>query len=192
MKKVNFKNRGFTLVELLFVIAVVGIMAAMATPFVRELLIESRVEPTAQDVIKVTNVMRASGAASGSTTPYLNLGPTATATAAFSNTAMGKSTSLTVTGAGATATTQHNLGQTNAQVTVVQAANPTAGDSFTVTFPTVNKAACPILATQLNRTAIAISINGTVVKAVNGAYNGTAAQNACTTGDTNTFVFTFQ
>lgn len=188
----NRAQSGFTLIELLFVIAIIGILAAFATPFVRELLIEGRVDSSAQDIIKVTNTLRASGAASGSTTPYTNLGAGAVATAAFSNTALGKASTLTVTGVGAAATTQHQLGATNSQVTVAIAANPTAGDSFAVTIPTVNKAACPNLVTQVNRTIIAATINGAVVKAVGGQYNGTAAQNACTAGDTNTFVLTFQ
>lgn len=192
MKNAGSKIRGFTLVELLFVIAVVGIMAAFATPFIRGLLIESRVDPTAQDIVKVTNTMRAAGAASGLNTPYLNLGAPAAATAAFANAGLGRAQALTITGAGAAATVQHRLGATGSQVTVAQAANPTAGDSFAITLPTVNKAACPGLATQLNRTMIAMSVNGVVVKAVGGQYNGAAAENACTADDTNTFVFTVQ
>ena len=66
------------------------------------------------------------------------------------------------------------------------------GDSFTITLPTANKAACPGLSTQLNRIAVAMSINGTVVKPLGGNYNGSTAENACTGGDTNTYVLTFR
>lgn len=183
---------GFTLIELMFVIAIIGILAAFATPFVRELLVEGRIEPTSKDVINITNTMRASAAASGSATPYTNLGAAAAATAAFANTGRGKATNLTIVGAGGASTVQHQLGATNSQVTVASVANPIAGDSFTVTLPTVNKAACPGLATALNRVAEAITINGVAVKAIGGAYNGAAGENACTAGDTNAYVFTFR
>jgi prepilin-type N-terminal cleavage/methylation domain-containing protein len=188
----NIVQKGFTLLELLFVIAIIGILTAMGTPFVRELLIEGRVEPTAKDVVTIANVLRAGAAVAGSTTPYTNLSATAAATATFANAGRGRAQNLTIAGAGATATVQHQLGAGGSQVTVAQASNPVAGDSFAVTFPTVSNSACPTLATVLNRAVDIISVNGTVVKALGGAYDAMAAQNACTAGDTNTYVFTFR
>lgn len=186
------RQSGFTLVELLVVIAIVGILISLVQPRIRAIIIEGRVESTAKDIISATNVLRASAAANGTTTPYTTLGATAVATASFANAAMAKATNLSVAGVGAAATVAHNLGATNSQITVAQAANPTAGDSFTVTVPTANKAACPGLASQLSRVADVITINAVVVKALNGVYNGTAGENACTADDTNAFVFTFR
>ena len=185
-------QKGFTLVELLLVIAVIGILSALATPFIRELLIEARVEPTARDTTVVVNAMRAAAATAGSGTPYVNLGAAAAATANFANTARGRATAMTVGGAGATATVQHTLGATGAQIAVAQGTINLLGDSFTVTYPTVNKAACPGLANQLAKQAEVISVNGTAVKAAGGLYNGATAENACVVGDANTYVFTFR
>lgn len=186
------QQKGFTLVELLVVIAIAGVLISLVQPRIRAIIIEGRVESTAKDLINATNVLRASAAANGTPTPYTTLGAAANATASLANAAMGKASNLSVAGVGAAATVQHNLGATNSQITVAQAANPTAGDSFAVTVPTVNKAACPGLATQLSRVAEIITINAVEVKALNGVYNGTAGENACTADDTNTYVFTFR
>lgn len=194
MQKINLairRSKGFTLVELMFVLAFIGVLAALGIPQIRGMMIEGRIEPTGKDIINVTNTMRAAANSSGSPTPYLNLGAAAAATAAFANAANGKALSLTVAGAGAAATVQHQIGASNSQVGVLVAANPNAGDSFDVTFPTVSKSACPGLATNINRAASAIQVNGVVVKPFNGAYNGAAAENACVAGDNNTFIFTF-
>jgi len=185
------KAKGFTLVELIVVIAIGALLALFAVPYARGVIINGKVEPTANDVNKTVSMIRGNFAGQG-VTPYTNLGTGAAATAIFSNTARGLSSSLTVAGTGATATTQHDLGLTGSQITVASTTITTAGDSFSVTMPTVNDAACPGLAAQLSRVAEVITINATNVKAVGGNYNGGTAQNACTAGDTNTFVFTFR
>ncbi|VTU44937.1 type 4 pilus major pilin [Variovorax sp. RA8] len=196
----NFRNtrfaskknvKGFTLVELIVVIAIGALLALFAVPYARGVIINGKVEPTANDVNKTVTSIRGNFAGQG-VTPYNNLGVGAAATAIFANTARGLSSSLTVSGSGATATVQHDLGETGAQITVASSTITSAGDSFTVTLPTVNNAACPGLAAQLSRVAEVITINGAAAKAVGSTYNGGIAQNACTDGDTNTFVFTFR
>ena len=191
MKTQKSKQAGFTIVELIISIAVIAVLSILAIPFARGIIIDGKVGPTGADLTKVSNKIRGNMAGQG-IAPYVNLGATAAATAVFANTARGLASALTVTGAGATATAQHDIGTANSQITVAQGNLGTAGDSFVVTLPTVNSAACPGLASQVNRSTEAISINGTVVKAVGGQYNGATAQNACTDGDTNTFVFTYR
>lgn len=185
------KSKGFTMLELIVVLAVVAVLALVSMPYFRGMMVSGKVEPTANDLNKVATKIRGNFTGQG-TTPYTALGTGAAATANFSNVARGVASALTITGNGATATTQHELGATGSQVTVAAGTITTAGDSFTVTLPTVNDAACPGLAAQLARGAEVITINGTSVKAAGGQYNGGTAQNLCTPNDTNTFVFTFR
>lgn len=185
------RQRGFTLVELLVVLAIVALLAVYSIPAMRGVIIGGKVEPAGSDINKVTTKMRTNFSGQGPT-PYTNLGAAAAATANFANTARGLAATLTIAGSGGTATAQHDLGATGAQITVASSAITTAGDSFTVTVPTVNEAACPGLAAQLARSAEVITVNGTAVKPAGGTYNGGTAQNLCTAGDTNAFVFTFR
>lgn len=185
------KNRGFTIVELLVSLSIISLLGILGIPFARSIIISGKVDPTANDINKVVTKLRTNMSGSG-TTPYTNLGATTAATAVFANTGRGLATALTIKGAGATAEVSHDLGKTDAPVTVAQANLGTMGDSFSVSVPDVNEAACPGLATQLNKAAEVITVNGTVVKANGDTYNGATAQNACVSGDSNTFVFTFR
>lgn len=185
------KQHGFSLMDFMIWVAIVAVVAAFAWPFINGLIIESRTQSTAKDIMSTVGAMQAAGSSAGTTTPYNNLGSSTAATAAFANASNGRATTLQVNGTGAGATVQHNLGASGSQITVASAANPTAGDSFDVTVPTANKAACPALANTLAKSSVSIKINGTFVKQGNGAYDGLTAQNLCTSGDTNTFVFTF-
>jgi len=185
------KQAGFTIVELLVVLAIIGVLAVIGVPAARGIIIGGKMEPTASDVNKVVAKMRANFAGQGGT-PYTNLGNAASATAVFANTARGMASALTVSGAGAASTVEHDIGATGSAIAVAQATITTAGDSFSVTLPTVNDSACPGLAAQLARSAEVIDINGTNVKAAGAVFNGGTAQNACTAGDTNSFTFTFR
>lgn len=197
MKSGNFfstaakRQKGFTLVELIIVVAIIALLSLLGIPFVRDFIVEGKVQPTGSDVTKIVTKIRSNMSGSGAA-PYVALGAPADATAMFANTARGMASSMTVAGAGNASTVQHDIGAAGSQITVAQANLGAAGDSFSVTFPTVNKAACPGLATQVSRSAEVITINGVVVKANGGVYNGATAQNACTPDDTNAFVFTFR
>lgn len=189
--KTASRKRGFTLVELLVVLAIIAVITIFGVPFMRGIIIQGKTEPTGSDINKVATKMRTNFAGQG-TTPYNNLGAGAAATANFANSARGLASSLTITGSGPTATIQHDIGATGAQIEVAPGTITTLGDSFTVTVNDVNEAACPGLAAQLSRSAEVISINGTNAKAVGGTYNGGTAQNACSPGDANDYVFTFR
>lgn len=190
LKKVAPKQGGFSLVELILVLAIGAILAVLGIPLINSYIIAGKVEPTVNDLRAGIASMRKNF--TNGTTPYATLGTGAAATAAFANQIRGSAMALTITGEGNAATIQHGIGATGSQVTVASATITTAGDAYTITLPTVNVAACPDLAALMARTAEAISINGTVVKPVDGEYNGSAAANLCTDADTNTFVFTMR
>lgn len=181
-------NKGFTFIELLIVLAVVAILAVIGIPSIQSTIISGKVEPTANDLrIGIASMRKNFNTGSA---PYATLGSGATSTAVFANMIRGPGSTLTVAGTGNASTVQHTIGAAGAQVTVASDTLASAGDSFSITVPNANVAACPDLSAMMSRTSDRITLNGTVVKAINGNYDSSAAANACTSGDTNTFVFT--
>jgi type IV pilus assembly protein PilA len=185
-RSINKAQRGFTMIELIVVIGIIALLAILATPYARSMIIDGKVPTTATDVTKTITKLRNNFANQG-TTPYTSI-----TTAGFANIARGLVSALNVSGSGTGATVTHDIGSTGATVAVAAGTITTAGDSFTVTMNNVNEAACPSLASQLSKSSEVIMINGTAVKAVGGTYQGGTAGGACTTGDGNTFVFTFR
>lgn len=185
---------GFTIIELLTIVALVGVLFAAAQPFIRGLLIEGRIPQTVADVVAVTQSMRAQAAQAmtSNPTPYALLGSPAQATATFANASRDKAQILTQTGVGAVATVHHSLGISGAAITVESSQVISPGDAFDVTFDGVNRAACPGLAIQMDRRVIATAVNGVQVKAVGATLNTVLASAQCADGDANVFAFTFQ
>lgn len=189
----NKKNleKGFTIIELIVVIAIISLLAVVAVPAYRSIAISGKVGPTASDINKIAAKMSANFMGAGAT-PYTQLGAGSAATAVFANIAKDLGPSLQVSGTGATATIAHSLGASTGRVTVAQANIAANGDSFAVTLNQVSKAACPDLAASIGKAAERIQINTREVKAVGGTYDNAAASTSCTDGDTNTFTFTFR
>lgn len=179
---------GFTLLEMTIVGIIIGVLLLLALPQINGMLIDRKVEPTAKDLAQAVMRLRINAEGSGPT-PYA-----AMTTAAMANTLRDRTTVMTVAGDGNAATVTHSLGATGSAVTAAPARITTLGDAWTATLPTVNTAACPSLAAALRTTAQIITINGNVVHSIPAgtAFNGQTAQNFCTAGDTNAFVFTFR
>lgn len=182
------RQRGFTLIEVIIVGVIVAIVSIWSLPRINGFLIERKVDPTVKDIAQAVMRIRANAEGSGPT-PYASM-----SSAALANTLRDRTTVMAIEGAGADATVTHQLGATAAAVSAAPATITTAGDAWTITVPTVNVAACPGLAAALRTTAQIITINGNVVHSIPAgtAFNGQTAQNFCTAGDTNTYVFTLR
>lgn len=179
--RIRKAQAGFTFVELIIVVAIIAVIAIAGIPIASSMIVKGKVEPTAMDISKTAAAVRGNFASTGPN-PY-----SAISSGIVAQTAKGIVTSLSVNGT-STFTLTHDLGTTGG---TVSAASAGGGSSFTITVPTVNDAACPGLASVLSRSADVITVNGTSAKASGGTYNAATAQGACTSGDTNSFVFTF-
>jgi len=180
-------SRGFTLIELLATLAIIAILGILVVPQVQALLYKGRIEPSGKDISTMMTNLATNAAGGGTTTPYAG-----STTANCANAIRGLANALNVAGIGAAATLTHNLGATGATVTCGPGTITTAGDSVRVTVSNVNEVACPGLAAQLKKTMEVIVINSTNVKASGASYAPSAATDACTAGNTNTFTFTFR
>lgn len=192
-KSKSHKEQGFTLIELLIVMAIIAVLSLFAVPAMRGFIISGKVEPNAKDVSSIVAKIRGNYAGQGSA-PYN--GSTPITSAIFAGTAKGVVSALSLDGGGVIS---HDIGGTNSPLLVVPSSvggtGTVLGDSYTVTFNSVNDSACPGLSAQLSKAADKITVNGTTVKdptATTPKYDSGLAQSKCTDGDTNTFIFTFR
>ena len=175
--------RGFTLVELLIVLAVIAVLAVLGLPAVQNLAIEGRAPEVAKAlqsaIVKVSN-NRSSG------------GDWTTASTSELASILNGNTVLKIV-SGSTPSVSHDLNRSGATGVISLAQGSIAsGNSGALTLTQVDGVACPIVANALSKITQAIKVNTTDVKTVAApTYNGGAAQTACTeTG--NTLVFEFR
>lgn len=196
-KTLKQKMRGFTLIELGIVLTIIAILALFAVPRVQGYLYSGRVQPTASETAAAVAQLRSLAASNGAVTqPYL--AATGLTMLHFATALRDRSNALipTVGADAAGSSVVHRLGATGSLIAFAPAQVTLAGDAFTLSFPTVNGAACADFAAALQVQARAVTITGTgaavAVKAAGGQYNSQLAQTTCATGDANTLLFTFQ
>ncbi|NWD56719.1 prepilin-type cleavage/methylation domain-containing protein [Pseudomonas veronii] len=184
------KQEGNYLLSIGIGIMILGILAVWGIPKIQDYIVEGAIPSVAEESQRFIARVQVSNSGSG-TTPYTGL-----TQAYFARSVRGTSLQVgTIAGEGTGGTVvRHGLGGGNNGTVVIS----TTGDSFALTFNSVNAAACPGLATALQRTVDDISINGKTVKitdtdkTVSAGYVAGAAATQCGDGDTNTFVFTIR
>ncbi len=165
-----------------------AIIAAFAIPKIDGILTEAKVEPVSSDIQRWVTRVKVSNSGTG-TQPYVGL-TQASFAQAMRNTSLEVGT-IAGQGTGGTVV-RHGMGGGNDGTVVVGQ----TGNAFSLTFNDVDLAACPSLATSLQRAFQDITVNGQAVKvtATNGtvttAYNAGTAATRCNDGSDNVFVFT--
>jgi len=191
------RQRGFSLVEVSIVTAIVLLISITAIPSINSYVIENKVPKVGEELQRFVARVKANAQGGGSA-PYAGM-----STMILAN-ALRNSSVLSVSGSGAASVVAHGLGGSGSagngivSLTPTSVTGGTAGSAFTLTLNNVNDAACPSLASVLQRVSESISIAGSggavVVKnalAVPAmAYSATLADAQCASGDRNTFVFT--
>ncbi|WP_219096233.1 type 4 pilus major pilin [Pseudomonas sp. UMAB-40] len=182
------KQEGNYLLNIGIGILIAGILAVWGIPKIMDYLVEGAIPSVAEESQRFIARTQVSNSGNG-TTPYVGL-----TQASFARSVRGTSLQVgTIAGEGTGGTVvRHGLGGGNNGTVVIS----TTGDTFTLTFNSVNQAACPGLATSLQRSVDNITINGKTVKVtdvdktVSAGYVAGTAMAQCIDGDLNTFAFT--
>lgn len=191
------RQRGFSLMEVSIVTAIVLLIAIVGVPAIGGYVIENKVPKVGEEIQRFIAAMKVNAQGAG-VTPYLGLDNGALANA------LRDSSVLSVQGSGPVARIAHGLGGSGTgrsgviEVAAADLGGGGQGSAFTLTFTNVSHAACPALASVLQRVSVAIAVDGRngrqIVKDAQAAppvpYRAALAQAQCASGETNTFVFT--
>lgn len=175
---------GFTLIELIIVIAIIGLLAYALTPIFNNYLVSINVTPVAKDLNLYAITKKSSAQQSDDGDPYTGI-----TQASFAN-ALDRSHLRIAAGSDVV---RHKLGGGDAgTVTIAE-----TGTQFALTASKMGAAACPDFITQMQLNAWKVTLNGTTVKAsddnnnLTTPYSVNKAQAVCNKGDTNEAVFTY-
>ena len=188
---------GFSLIEISIVTAIIMLIAIVGIPAVQSYVIENKVPRVAEEIQRFVARVKANTHGFGAA-PYADIDVGTLANA------LRTSSVVSVTGQGTAATVAHGLGGSGHSGKGVILVAPhsleggAGGSAFKVTFTNVNQAACPALASILQRIAEVVSIAGQagpmVVKDASSQpgkpYNAMLADAQCASGDRHTFNFT--
>ncbi|PRY96509.1 pilin/secretion family protein with methylation motif [Jezberella montanilacus] len=187
---------GFSLIEVSIVTAIIMLIAIIGIPAIQAYVIENKVPRVAEEIQRFVARIKANTHGFGST-PYAGIHNGTLASA------LRGSSVVSVSGEGAMSNIAHGLGGLGTsgrgvvQIEAHSLAGAGRGSAFSITFTDVNEAACPALASILQRIAESVTISGRAGAAqVKNAtqsppqpYNPILADAQCSSGDSNTFQF---
>jgi Tfp pilus assembly major pilin PilA len=189
--KVPRAQQGNMLLSLGITLMITVILSVYGIPKVKSYLIEGAIPAVAQDTQSYLARVQTNALGAG-LTPYKGIDQKS-----FARTV--RDTSLQVgdiSGEGTGGTTvRHGLGGSGDTGTVTVSET---GDTLSLTFKSLAQAACPGLATAMNKSVSTITVNGAVVKSTNDtntvdvAYQAADAVTNCLDGDVNEMVFTIK
>ena len=178
------KQRGFTLIEVIVVLAIMAILIAISLPTINDYVAAGRVNTTTKDLQATANSIKSAAVGVTTATPYSGI-TTATLAAYMRN------TSFNVT-SGTTSTITHNVQAPSLGPQAV-AISGTPGATFAISMAKVNEKSCPDLAAQMAKATETITIGGTTVKAAAaGSTIQVAATRTACIADGADMVFTFR
>lgn len=182
------KQSGFSLVEVSIVTAIVLIISIIGIPAINSYVVENKVPKVAGELQRYAARTKAN--AQGSSAPYSDLDTENLARALRNSSVLAVDPALN-------STVAHGLGGNGSTSGLVQVASAQSGAAFTITMDAVNDAACPALASMMQRVSGHIAVGGATPVVVKDAqadpikhYSALDAEDACETGDVNRFIFT--
>lgn len=181
-------QRGFSLVEVSIVTAIILIISIIGIPAINGYVVENKVPKVAGELQRYVARTKANG--QGTSTPYVGIDTGNLARAV-------RNSSVLAVDSAQLSRVAHGLGGNGTSTGLITVAPSDGGASFTITMDAVNDAACPGLASMMQRVAERIQVSGgssTLVKDALAspavAYSPLLAEGACGNGDSNQFAFT--
>jgi len=175
-------------VEVSIVTAIVLIIAIIGIPAINSYVIENKVSRVAGELQRYAARTKANG--QGVSAPFVGL-DTANLARAL------RHSSVLAVDPVAVNRVAHGLGGNGTTTGLVTVAESDSGASFTISMDAVNDAACPALASVMQRVAQVIELTGSSTMVVKNelatprvAYSPLAAEAVCANGDRNGFAFT--
>ncbi|MBD8088491.1 hypothetical protein IFT48_00605 [Pseudomonas fluorescens] len=191
MTSMPHKQKGNMLLSLGITLMITVILSVWGIPKIKDYLVEGAIPSVAQDTQKYLARVQTNSMGAG-TTPYKGIDQKA-----FSRDVRGSSLQVGDRSgeSGGGTVVRHGLGGNGDAGTVTIAET---GDTLALTFKSLNRAACPGLATAMSQSVEDMTINGAVVKStdetntVKVAYQAGSAGANCLDGDVNEMVFTIK
>ncbi len=184
------RQLGLSLVEVSIVTAIILIVSIIGIPAINAYVVENKVPKVAAELQRYVARTKANG--QGASDPHAGLNTSNLARAMRNSSVLSvDSTSLSWVA--------HGLGGNGSSTGLVTVSEAEGGAMFTMTLDAVNDAACPALASVMQRVAERIEITGAssvvakdTLAATPIVYSPLTADEACASGDVNTFVFTMR